>query len=383
MNYLNLSNDLANDYRGNVDINAKYQFTDDMWMEIYKFYIKFPLLKSESSSYYVANEPYISNLISELKNNISKVEHLIDLEDYQFCFSKYAYLEFLNYKLIGSAYEDIEFDNFDDQLKLNLIKVEEYIKNNEITVANITEVYKLLSHSIIEFHPVQGANMYRAVDLSIYNQFDRLIMICVDMNQISQHMHDLVELCNLNNKRDEYANFLMSNVLKAHMIRISPFYRYNEIMADIIVTWFLSKQQFVLPYVATHQLFKLDYQAFTKGLEDLRFSAMSRDLTVYIAEQIKMLNRNLHCIELLKNASDISVGDLDLLTTREQDYIKVILNSHLYLQFFNWEMLNDELKRSNMATTKAGVLKILNRLVDKQLLNTKVVGKSKLFKINL
>ncbi len=383
MNLQNIAQDLAKDYLGNVDIDEKYKFELDMWQKIYKTYIQFPSLKSNSGSYYACNELVVSELMSEFKSNLTKVEHLLDDRYFQFNFTSDAYLEILKYQVIGSSYDENDYPNFNESLTDNLQAAKTFIELNEITLENITELFKVVSKGIIDFHPVQGINMYRAVDLAIYNQFDRLILTCVDFVQIDQQMHDIIELCNLNNRRDEYANFLLAQVLKAHFLRISPFYRYNELMAELLVVWFNLKQEFNLPYVVHNNLFKLDYLEFYSGLEKLRFSPRQRDITFWIKNQITMINRHLQAFAFIKVASDISIEELDLLTMRERDYLMIIICSHLKEQFFNWEMLNDELKRSEIDSTKAGVLKILNRLVMKDLLIAKTVGKSKLFKINL
>ncbi len=381
MNNQIIIQNLAEDYLGNVDIDQKYQFPPEKWQEIFQSYINFPSVKSPSGSFYVCNEFVVSNLMSEFKTLVERVEHLLPHNYFNYVKPASSYLEFLNYKLVGSKYEELEFD--DTQMKKNIEHALEFISNADITKENLTELFKIVSKGNIDFHPVQGSSMFRAIDLAVYNQYDRLLFTCVDFQQIDQHISDLMELCNLNNRRDEYANFLLTHVIKAHFLRVSPFYRYNESLAELIVVWFLNRQEFKLNYLAHHNLFELNHQMYNRGLEEMRFSYNGRDLTYFIKDQIKMINIHLEAYDYIKVASDFSVGELDMLTARERDYVMIVLCSHLRDQFFNWEMINDELKRSNIATTKAGVLKILNRLVAKELLVAKVVGKSKLFKINL
>ncbi len=381
MNNQIIIQNLAEDYLGNVDIDQKYKFQPEKWQELYQSYINFPIVKSASNSFYVCNELVVSELMSEFKMLIERVEHLVPKDYFNYIQSDDAYLEFLEYRLIGSDYEEIDFN--EQQMKENINAALTYINEAEISSENLTELFKIVSKGNIDFHPVQGSSMFRAIDLAVYNKFDRLLYTCVDFQQIDQQIIELIELCNLNNHRDEYANFLLMHVIKAHFLRISPFYRYNELMAELVVVWFLNRQEFTLKFLAHHKLFNLNYQMYSRGLEQLRFSYNGRDLTYWIKDQIQMINNHLEAFNFIKVASDFSVAELDLLTTRERDYIMIILCSHLRDQFFNWEMINDELKRSNIATTKAGVLKILNRLVAKELLVTKVAGKSKLFKINL
>lgn len=383
MDYQKINQDLSLDYMQNCDINQKYDFSSENWHQIYAAYINFPNIKSRLGSFYVCNEIVANQLISDFKNKLENVEHLLPKGYFTFDFNNYSYLEILHYKIIGGNYEEINFPNFDETLKSNLLSAQNLIEQEKISVEAITQLFKIISKDIIEFHPVQGANMYRAVDLAAYNEFDRLIFTCSEFHLIIEQMQDLVELCELNPKRDEYANFLLSHVIKAQFLKISPFYRFNELMAELIVVWFLKEHDFTLNYLSHQSLFNINHQKFYSGLEQNRFSFNERDLSFWIKDQIEMIIYHLQAFDYIKKASDISIADFEFLTSRERDYIMTILCSHLREQFFNWEMINDELKRSGIDSTKAGVLKILNRLVLKEILITKPMGKSKLFRINL
>lgn len=382
MDYVQLAKDLAFEYDKKINFNQKYNLIDEDWECLYENYITFPFVKTAAGFPLVANEDLVEDVIFKFRKLLSETEYLIDQQEFYPIDQLCVYESLLNYKQGGSEIEEIKNDNFQEIYSRNIATALEFIWSSEITLVNISELFKIVSTDIIDFHPVQGSNMFRAVDLEVYNQYDRLIMNCLSYQEIEGAMTDLVNLMNLNNKRDEYSNLLICCLIKYCFLVVSPFYRYNEILEELLIIWFLSKQVNHLKYFAHNNLFKFNPEKLFAGFYEGRFSYQSQDISLFIFNQIGAINQKLMVYKDLKEISDNAVKGLNILTNREKDYLMIIMLSSFNGQYFNWEMLNDELKKCSKATTKAGVLKILNRLNEKGFLETQMVQKSKMFKLN-
>lgn len=380
MDYKQLAKDIGNDQLIVDEINHKYELIEDDWLKLYQEYINFPVLKNNRGYNYVANDEAINKQIINLKKNISQVEFLIKHERDIWVTKSEALNYNLVYKSNGVNIPDLV--NYANQYKVNYQLAQEFILNNELTIANISKLWEILGQKIIDFHPVQNELMYRAVEFEIYNHQDRILTSCTVKDQITDHMDALIRLAAFDHERDEYANLLIAILIKINFLQIAPFYRFNEQMADLICLWFLKQQKFHLYYFPTNYLLSFNSEILNQGLSDNRFSYREQDVTLLLGGMLAGLNNYLTAFKYLKKASDILISDLDILTNRERDYLFIVLTSHFKEQYFNWEMLNDELKKIDAATTKAGVLKILNRLEEKKIISSELIGRSKMFKIN-
>ncbi len=380
MNYKQLANDIAIDNEIVEEINLKYNLSEVDWLKIYQQYINFPVLKNNLGYNYVANEMMVNFQIIALKKNISQVEGILNNVNELWNHNNYQLNVNLVYKENGNDIATLT--DYKEQYKLNYEQALTFIETEEISVPNITKLWQILGNKIIDFHPVQGALMYRAVDLEIYNQHQRLLTPCITFNQIEQQINELVKLCTFKNDRDEYANLLIATLIKIHILKLAPFYRFNEPLADLIALWFLQKQKYKFYYFPTNYVLSFNPQVLSRAICDNRFSYRMQDISLLMSGMLEAVNNYLSAYIYIKNASDILVGDLDILTSRERDYLFIILTSHFRTDYFNWEMLNDELAKVAAQTTKAGVLKILNRLEQKGIISSEMVQRSKMFKIN-
>ncbi len=380
MNYKQLAKDIANDNSIVEEINLKYELKEVDWLKLYSEYINFPVLRNNLGYNYVGNEYMINYEVISLKNNISEVEYLISNERDIWQVTNFDLNINMVYKTNGDCIDDLS--DYLPKFKTNYENALKFIEANEITSDNLTKLWQVLGHDIIDFHPVQGPKMYRAVDLELYNHFDRLLVNCIPYNSIEQAVDDLVKLASFTNERDEYANLLIAVLIKIYFLKIAPFYRFNEQMADLFCLWFLKKQKYRLLYFPTNYILSLNVEQLNRGFTDNRFSYREQDISLLMSGMIKALNSYFEAFKYIKKASDILVSDLDILTTRERDYLFIILTSKFQQDYFNWEMVNDELKKIDAKTTKAGVLKILNRLEQKKIILSVLVGRSKMFKIN-
>ncbi len=380
MNYKQLANDIAIDNEIVEEINLKYSLSEVDWLKIYQQYINFPVLKNNLGYNYVANEMMVNFQIVALKKNISQVEGILPNIHELWNTNNNQLNINLVYKENGNDITDLS--DYKDQYKLNYEEALTFISNEEISVFNITKLWQILGQKIIDFHPVQGALMYRAVDLEIYNHHQRLLTPCITSEQITKQIEALVKLCTFKNERDEYANLLIATLIKIHLLKLAPFYRFNEQLADLVALWFLQKQKYKFYYFPTNYLLSFNSQLLSRAICDNRFSYREQDISLLMSGMLEVINNYLTAYIYIKNASDILVSDLDILTNRERDYLFIILTSHFRTDYFNWEMLNDELAKLGAQTTKAGVLKILNRLEQKRIISSTMVQRSKMFKIN-
>ncbi len=380
MNYKQLANDIAIDNEIVEEINLKYNLSEVDWLKIYQQYINFPVLKNNLGYNYVANEMMVNLQIVALKKNISQVEGILPSVNELWNVNTNQLNINLVYKENGN--EIAGLSDYKDQYKQNYEQALSFINSEEISVENITKLWQILGNKIIDFHPVQGALMYRAVELEIYNLHHRLMTPCITCEQITQQIKALVKLCTFKNERDEYANLLIATLIKIHLLKLAPFYRFNEQLADLVALWFLQKQKYKLYYFPTNYLLSFNSQLLNRAICDNRFSYRMQDISLLMSGMLEAINNYLSAYIYIKNASDILVSDLDTLTNRERDYLFIILTSHFRTDYFNWEMLNDELAKVAAQTTKAGVLKILNRLEHKGIISSELVQRSKMFKIN-
>lgn len=380
MNYKQLANDIAVDNQIVEEINLKYSLSEVDWLKIYQQYINFPVLKNNLGYNYVANEMMVNFQIVGLKKNISLVEGILPNVNELWNVNNYQLDVNLVYKENGN--DIAELTDYKEQYKLNYEEALAFISIEEISVSNITKLWQILGKKIIDFHPVQGALMYRAVDLEIYNHHQRLLTPCITFEQIAKQIEALVKLCTFKNERDEYANLLIATLIKIHVLKLAPFYRFNEQLADLIALWFLQKQKYKFYYFPTNYLLSFNNQMLSRAICDNRFSYREQDISLLMSGMLEVINNYLAAYIYIKNASDILVSDLEILTNRERDYLFIILTSHFRTDYFNWEMLNDELAKLGAQTTKAGVLKILNRLEQKGIISSEMVQRSKMFKIN-
>lgn len=320
---------------------------------------------SELLSYFNFDESEIINgfIFSEIESNLS-------IEGIR---STRAQIEKLN----KTNYDEIT--NINDIIVKNMLLGYEFVKNNEITEENIFNLYNILSKkSLKEQEKLLPGNYYRHDEVDIVDSTGTVVDRGVNHKLLPQLMNDLITFINKEKTLSEH--LIASHIIHYYLILLHPYFDFNGRMARVLSFWYNYQNAPSFSLMLANEAINnnLNKKNYYNAIINSR--QMNNDITYFleyisriILSYSKLYINYYHILKKFKNKGVI-------LQRSTENAIKAVLGlSSLDNNYFSWKDYNSF---TNDQFTKQYCLRLLNSLVELEILETSEDKKVKLFKLN-
>ena len=320
---------------------------------------------SELLSYFNFDESEIINgfIFSEIESNLS-------IEGIR---STRAQIE----KLSSTNYDDIT--NTNDIIVKNMLLGYEFVKNNKITEENIFNLYNILSKkSLTEQEKLLSGNYYRHDEVDIVDSNGTVVDKGINHKLLPQLMNDLITFINKEKTLSEH--LIASHIIHYYLILLHPYFDFNGRMARVLSFWYNYQNAPSFSLMLANEAINnnLNKKNYYNAIINSR--QMNNDITYFleyisriILSYSKLYINYYHILKKFKNKGVI-------LQRSTENAIKAVLGlSSLDNNYFSWKDYNSF---TNDQFTKQYCLRLLNSLVELEILETSEDKKVKLFKLN-
>ncbi|MFK5883857.1 MAG: Fic family protein [Candidatus Izemoplasma sp.] len=398
--YLDLIEESSNKYPSKTDLLYKYQMPSMRFNDIIKFkqedvnnkqkYFDKINLKNETTGFLhyhlndeiefnlMASDKLISNSKHYDKFNI-KNENILN----GFLFSEIEYsLKIEGVRSTRAKIETIsktEYADLKDQNSIivkNMIEGYNYILDKEINKNTMYELYNILSNECLAKDEVLlPGYLYRHDGVNIIGGNEKVVDKGVNQKNITMMMDMLFDY--INEQKTDFSNLLAPHVIHYYLIYIHPYFDYNGRMARVLAFWYnrnffpVIGNMFISEAINQKTVKNNYYKAITNSRE------MENDITYFISFLSRL---SLEFTYLYLNYYEI----LETLDNNQATGTKALNSMIITLlkvnKEFNWKEFK-EIDENDY--NKQYYLKMLNLLVDKDVLKARIVKKAKLFKLNI
>lgn len=267
-----------------------------------------------------------------------------------------------------------------EQIIVNMKNGMDYIFNHDITEENLHELYKILSFNSLKDDEKIEEGYYRAQDVDIIGKYGEVSDKGVAPIYLKEWMRDFISFVQESMLSLNPLTYLMPHIIHYYMIYLHPYYDFNGRMARIFSYWYILKCPFIeekLPIFSeainyNSKSKSMYYRAIESARED------ANDLTFFLDYLFTVAKRFTDVYLKLDTISIQARRTLNNLTSGELNTLKSIL---LYVkegEYFTWEDVSGFDKEQY---SKQYYFKLLNSLVDKEILSKVVKGKTYHFKL--
>lgn len=320
-----------------------------------------------------------SNLLSYFNYNdseiingfiFSEIESSLSIEGIR---STRAQIEKLN----KTDYDDIT--NINDIIIKNMLLGYEFVKNNKITEENIYKLYNILSKkSLKEQEQLLNGNYYRHDEVDIVDSRGTVVDRGINHQLLPQLMNDLITFINKEKTLSEH--LIASHIIHYYLILLHPYFDFNGRMARVLSFWYNYQNAPSFSLMLANEAINnnLNKKNYYNAIINSR--QMNNDITYFleyisriILSYSKLYINYYHILKKFKNKGVI-------LQRSTENAIKAVLGlSSLDNNYFSWKDYNSF---TNDQFTKQYCLRLLNSLVELEILETSEDKKVKLFKLN-
>ncbi len=280
-------------------------------------------------------------------------------------------------KINKMNYENLIEEN--DIIIKNMLLAYEFVKENEITEGNIFAMYRILSRKCLkQVEQLLEGNYYRHDEVNIVDSANAVVDRGVKWQLIPKLMAELFKYIH---KEKTYQNHLIaSHVIHFYLVYIHPYFDYNGRMARVLSFWYNIK------YAPSLSLLLVSEAINSKAYKNNYYTALSNsrnmdnDITYFleymsniILEYTKVYINFYSLLKKLKSQGHIPSRSTEIALK----YVLALPNSKV--GFFDWRDYKDF---TNDDFSKVQYLKLLNSLVDLNILKTQEHKKAKLFTLN-
>jgi Fic family protein len=266
-----------------------------------------------------------------------------------------------------------------EQIIVNMKKGMDYIFNNEITEANVHELYLILSFNSLADDEKIEKGYYRSKDVDIIGKYGEVSDHGVDAKFLVEWMSVFISFIQKSMLTLNPLTYLMPHIIHYYMIYLHPYYDFNGRIARALSYWYILRCPFIqekLPVFseavnynsATKNMY---YRAIENSRED------GNDLTYFFDYLFTVGKRFVDVYLKLDYLTMKARRTLMALTSAELNTLKSIL---LYIkegEYFTWEDVSTFDKEQY---SKQYYFRLLNSLVEKEILAKIVKGKTHHFK---
>jgi len=350
--------------------------------------IKIDLYTTEGSLYF--NSELIQTLMKQyylLQDlGIESVNHFAETFEDILIFSEVeGTLEIEGIKTSSKKIEEILSKNkYDDkeQIILNMKNGIDYIFSHDINESNIYDLYQILSKNSLKEDEKIVSGYYRTSGVDIIGKYGEISDTGVDAKYLNDWMRHFIKFIQNSMLELNQFTYLMPHIIHYYMIYLHPYYDFNGRMARMLAYWYIIKCQFIKDKMPVFSE-AINYNAQTKtmyykAIENSRED--DNDLTYFIETMFKLGLRFINVYIKLNEIEIRSRRIMQIMTKTEINTLKSIL---LYIksgEYFTWE---DVYAYDKEQYSKQYYLKLLNSLLDKDILTKQVKGKTFHYKVNI
>lgn len=309
---------------------------------------------------------------SEIMNGFvfSEIESSLAIEGVR---STRAKIEQLNKQDYGNLTE------MNDIIVKNMLLGYEFVKTNDINQENIFKLYNILSKKCLRDHDkLWPGNYYRHDEVNIVDASNAVVDQGVDWQLLPELMNQLMNYINKEKTYEEH--LIASHVIHFYLIYLHPYFDYNGRMARVLSFWYNYKNAPSLSLLLVSEAInnKNHKNQYYNAIINSRKSG--NDITYFLEYMGNIVLKytkiyiNFYTLETklkgkgyaLTRASEIALKYVLAIPVTEDGY-------------FDWKDYRDF---SHDDFTKQYYLKLLNTLVDLEILTVKEHKKAKLFRLD-
>jgi Fic family protein len=284
-------------------------------------------------------------------------------------------------KKIEKVLKKTKFDE-KEQIILNMKNGIDFIFSHDINESNVYELYQILSLNSLKEDEKIVSGYYRSSGVDIIGKYGEISDTGVDAKYLNDWMSHFIKFIQNSMLALNELTYLMPHIIHYYMIYLHPYYDFNGRMARMLAYWYIIKCQFIKDKMPVFSE-AINYNAQTKSMyykaiENSRED--DNDLTYFIETMFKLGFRFINVYIKLNEIEIRSRRIMQIMTKTELNTLKSIL---LYIkpdEYFTWE---DVYSYDKEQYSKQYYLKLLNSLLEKDILTKQVKGKTFHYKVNI
>lgn len=278
--------------------------------------------------------------------------------------------------------ETLKKDYLDEkeQIIQNMKNGIDYIFNHDISIENIFELYKILSYKSLKEDEQLTDGYYRSSGVDIIGKYGEVSDKGVDSSVLNDWMKQFVKFIQDSMIELNHLTYLMPHIIHYYMIYLHPYYDFNGRMARMLAYWYIVKCDYIddkLPVFSeainyNTQTKSKYYQAIENSRKD------DNDITYFIET---MFNLGMRFIDVYIKLNEVNLYQKKSMNTMSKSEINVLKSILLYVknnEYFTWE---DVYSYDKGQFSKQYYLRLLNVLVDKNILKVTQKNKSNYYQI--
>lgn len=270
--------------------------------------------------------------------------------------------------------------NEKEQIIQNMKNGIDYIFNHDISIENIFELYKILSYKSLKEDEQLIEGYYRSSGVDIIGKYGEVSDKGVDSSVLNDWMKQFVKFIQDSMIELNRLTYLMPHIIHYYMIYLHPYYDFNGRMARMLAYWYIVKCDYIddkLPVFSeainyNTQTKSKYYQAIENSRKD------DNDITYFIET---MFNLGMRFIDVYIKLNEVNLYQKKSMNTMSKSEINVLKSILLYVknnEYFTWE---DVYSYDKGQFSKQYYLRLLNVLVDKNILKVTQKNKSNYYQI--
>jgi Fic family protein len=268
--------------------------------------------------------------------------------------------------------------NKKEQIIANMKNGMDFVIDHDITEENIHELYLILSFNSLSKEEMVENGYYRMNDVDIIGKYGEISDRGVDPAKLDEWMKGFVAFIQKSMLSLHPLTYLMPHIIHYYMLYLHPYYDFNGRMARILSYWYILKCPFIhdkLPVFSE----AINYNSSTKSMYYHAIECAredGNDMTFFFDYLFTVGLRFVNVYMKMDAISIKAKRTLNPLTTNELNTLKSIL---LYIkggEYFTWEDVSGFDKTQY---SKQYYFRLLNALVDKEVLTKTVKGKTYYF----
>ncbi len=274
------------------------------------------------------------------------------------------------------AYEELH--DLNDIIVKNMLLGYEFVKDKDINEDNIYRLYQILSKNCLkEDEYLLPGNYYRHDDVQIVDGSSAVVDYGVNFKLLPELMKDMLEFIQM--KKNYKEHLLASHIIHFYFIYLHPYFDYNGRMARVLSFWYNIR------YAPALSLLLVSEAINNKSHKNDYYTAISNsrnegnDITFFLE----------YMANIILEYTKIYINFYNLTRSLKGNGIAINRSTELALKYvlampvvgdgyFDWKNYRDF---THDDFSKTQYLKLLNSLVDIEILDTKEVRKAKLFKL--
>ena len=347
------------------------------------------LFTQEKSLYY--NADYITQILKTYHDRIiMNFEHLnyfLDRVEEVLVFSEVeGTLEIegikTSRKKIESTLQKDVITTPEERIIQNMKRGIEFIKNHEITEENTYQLYLILSMDSLKDDEQLEGSFYRMSDVDIIGYYGEVSDRGVDAKNLGDAMKQLVSFINEQLTNQSEISYLVPHIIHYYILYLHPYYDFNGRMARMLSYWYTLKCPFIeekLPIFSEAINYNRKTKAqYYRSIESSRVDG--NDLTYFLKTLFELGERFVSMYVQLYEIDQNTSKRMMNLTDNELSAIKTILLNIKYGDAFTWEQYHFMSKEQY---SKQYTLKLMNGLVDKNVLELNKRGKINYYRMSM